>query len=61
MENRIKEEQLAVFANRITEEILQANQLRLYFASFAYMLLEILRRLACRARNWRGRNVARCV
>ena len=35
MENRIKEEQLAVFAERITEEILQANQLRLYFASFA--------------------------
>ena len=44
MENRIKEQQLALFAERTSAQTLRANQLRLYFASFAYTLLELLRR-----------------
>ena len=44
MENRIKEQQLALFADRTSAQTLRANQLRLYFSSFAYTLLELLRR-----------------
>jgi len=46
MENRIKEQQLALFADRTSTRELRANQLRLYFSSFAYVLLQNLRRLA---------------
>ena len=46
MENRIKECQLALFADRTSSATLRANQLRLHFASFAYALLHGLRRLA---------------
>ena len=46
MENRIKEQQLALFADRTSTATLRANQLRLYFSSFAYVLLQTLRRLA---------------
>ena len=45
MENRIKEQQLDLFADRTSTGTLRANQLRLYFASFAYVLLGALRRL----------------
>lgn len=45
MENRIKEQQLGLFADRTSAATLRANQLRLYFASFAYVLLHGLRRL----------------
>jgi hypothetical protein len=45
MENRIKEQQLDLFADRTSAATLWANQLRLYFASFAYVLLCALRRL----------------
>lgn len=45
MENRIKEQQLGLFADRTSAATLRANQLRLYFASFAYVLLYALRRL----------------
>lgn len=45
MENRIKEQQLALFADRTSSATMQANQLRLYFASFAYVLMHGLRRL----------------
>lgn len=44
MENRIKEQQLGMFADRTSTETLRANQLRLYFASFAYILMEGVRR-----------------
>lgn len=44
MENRIKE-QLSLFADRMSTETLRANQLRLYFSSLAYVLVEALRRL----------------
>ena len=46
MENRIKEQQLALFADRTSTHKMHANQLRLYFASFAYVLMQALRRLA---------------
>lgn len=46
MENRIKEQQLEMFADRTSAGSLEANQLRLYFASVAYMLMHAIRRLA---------------
>lgn len=45
MENRIKEQQLGLFADRTSTATMRANQLRLYFSSFAYVLLHGLRRL----------------
>ena len=45
MENRIKEQQLDLFADRTSTATMRANQLRLYFASFAYTLMTGLRRL----------------
>ena len=46
MENRIKECQLDLFADRTSAKTMRANQLRLWFASFAYVLLDALRRRA---------------
>ncbi|HEV2138129.1 MAG TPA: IS1380 family transposase [Nitrososphaerales archaeon] len=46
MENRIKEQQLALFADRTSTHFLRSNQLRLYFSSCAYGLIQALRRLA---------------
>jgi hypothetical protein len=51
MENRIKE-QLSLFADRMSTETLQANQLRLYFSSLAYALVEALRRLGLAGTEW---------
>ena len=45
MENRIKEQQLALFADRTSTATMRANQLRLTFSSLAYCLLQALRRL----------------
>jgi hypothetical protein len=45
MENRIKECQLDLFADRTSAASMRANQLRLWFASFAYVLLCALRRI----------------
>src|SRR5262249_41720718 len=45
MENRIKEQQLHLFADRTSAETMRANQIRLFFSSIAYTLLEALRRL----------------
>ena len=45
MENRIKEQQLALFADRTSTSVMKSNQLRLYFSSFAYVLIQTLRRL----------------
>jgi Transposase DDE domain group 1 len=44
MENRIKE-QLSLFADRTSTAFLRSNQVRLYFSSVAYVLMEALRRL----------------
>ena len=48
MENRIKEQQLWLFADRTSAGRMRANQLRLYFSSVAYMLMHALRRLGLR-------------
>jgi len=44
MENRLKE-QLMLFADRTSTAYLRSNQLRLYFSSVAYVLLQMLRHL----------------
>jgi hypothetical protein len=49
MENRIKECQMDLFADRTSTGTMKANQLRLWFASMAYVLLESLRRIALQA------------
>jgi len=46
MENRIKECQLDLFADRTSAASLSANQQRLWFASLAYVLMTALRRIA---------------
>ena len=48
MENRIKECQLDLFADRTSAATMRANQLRLWFASMAYVLLCALRRIGLR-------------
>jgi hypothetical protein len=45
MENRVKECQLDLFAGRASAATMRANQLRLWFASMAYVLLCALRRI----------------
>ena len=45
MENRIKECQLDLFADRTSAATMRANQLGLWFASMAYVLLCALRRI----------------
>ena len=44
MENRIKE-QLSLFAGRVSAETMRANQIRVYLAAMAYVLMHGLRRL----------------
>ena len=48
VENRIKEQQLDLFADRTSAATMRANQLRLWFASMAYVLLDALRRIGLR-------------
>lgn len=45
MENRIKEQQLCLFADRTSCSLFDPNQLRLWFSSMAYILVSELRRL----------------
>jgi hypothetical protein len=45
-ENRIKEQQLDLFADRTSTGKMWSNQLRVYFSSIAYVLLQTLRRMA---------------
>jgi hypothetical protein len=45
MENRIKEQQLGLFADRTSSTRMKANQLRLWFSTAAYLLLHQLRQL----------------
>lgn len=51
MENRIKE-QMCLFADRLSTDEIQGNQLRLYFSALAYTLVEALRRLALKGTEW---------
>lgn len=46
MENRVKEQQLYLFSDRTSSATMRANQLRLYFSSLAYVLLNEFRRRA---------------
>lgn len=51
MENRIKE-QLMLFADRTSTAYLHSNQVRLYFSTIAYQLLQALRRLGLKGSEW---------
>jgi hypothetical protein len=51
MENRIKE-QLCLFAQRLSTNEMQGNQLRLYLSALAYTLVEALRRLGLKGTEW---------
>jgi hypothetical protein len=51
MENRIKE-QLMLFSDRTSTAFLRSNQIRLYFSSVAYLLLQALRRLGLKGTEW---------
>ena len=51
MENRIKE-QLMLFADRTSTAYLRSNQIRLYFSSVAYLLMQALRRLGLQGTEW---------
>ena len=48
MENRIKEQQLGLFADRTSSATMRANQLRLWFAAVAYVLVNQLRHTGLR-------------
>lgn len=48
MENRIKEQQLDLFADRTSAHTMRANQLRLWFSSVAYALMNLLRHFGLR-------------
>jgi hypothetical protein len=54
MENRIKEQQLDLFATRTSGRLMRVNQLRLWFSSVAYLLLNELRRLGLAGTRWAG-------
>ena len=43
MENRIKEHQLDLFSDRTSTHEFESNQLRLWWSSFAYVLMQALR------------------
>lgn len=51
-ENRIKEQQLDLFADRTSCSRMKANQLRLWFSSVAYWLLCELRRVGLQGTEW---------
>lgn len=46
MENRIKEHQLDLFSDRTSTHEFESNQLRLWFSSFAYVLMQSIRQQA---------------
>jgi hypothetical protein len=49
MENRIKEQQLYLFSDRTSSATMRANQLRLWFSSLAYVIMNELRKRALKA------------
>src|SRR5712675_3801124 len=57
MENRIKE-QFSLFADRVSDATMRANQFRLYLSSLAYVLLQALRRLGLRGTELAGAQVS---
>lgn len=57
MENRIKDQQLWLFADRTSSATMRANQLRLYFSAFAGILMNILRRVGLRGTDLAGARI----
>lgn len=49
MENRIKEQQMGLFADRTSTHTMRANQLRLWLSSLAYVLVTELRRVGLKS------------
>ena len=45
-QNRIKEQQMDMFADRTSTAHLKSNQLRLWFSTFAYLLMRLVRQVA---------------
>ncbi len=43
MENRLKEQQLSLFAERTSTSLMQSNQLRLYYSTVANILMSIIK------------------
>lgn len=54
MENRIKEQQLYLFADHLCCETMRANQLRLYLSTLAYVVLRSLREFGLRDTEMQG-------
>jgi hypothetical protein len=54
MENRIKEQQLSLFADHLCCETMRANQVRLYFSTVAYVVLRALREFGLKATPLEG-------
>jgi hypothetical protein len=52
MENRIKEQQLDLYADRTSSETMRANQLRLWFSTLAYLLVNQVRRVGLVGTQW---------
>ena len=52
MENRIKEQQLYLFADRTSSGWMSANQLRLWFSTFAYIFFVFLREVYLSDSEW---------
>lgn len=52
MENRIKEQQLGLFADRTSAHKMRVNQMRLWLASLAYVLLARLRKWGLQGTEW---------
>ena len=52
MENRIKEQQLDLFADRTSTGSFRANQLRLWLSTLGYLLIDRLRRIGLKGTEW---------
>jgi hypothetical protein len=52
MENRIKEQQLDLFADRTSTALMRSNQLRLFFSSIAYVIYSAFRRMVLTRTEW---------
>ncbi len=52
MENRIKEQQLDLFADRTSTGTIRSNQLRLWLSTLAYLMLHRLREIALKGTQW---------
>lgn len=52
MENRIKEQQLCLFADRTSTATMRANQMRLWLSGVAYTLLHTLRRVGLKGTKY---------